>query len=235
VDLPTPGATPGTGGQPPAADQPPCASAAGFKSTAVTPKGKTVTFGVERRESQPFTVDVFQQSQGSTVVKERLVARFKNKSAGFKWNGTDRKKRKLKDGNYFVRFTMKQANGMKDIRRATLERRGGKFRKAPDFYQRVDCGIFRALKLSSSVFGGRNRVPLGISYKLNVPSKSVKVTVKVGSKTIKTFKGKGTVNKSVRFSLKHTEVKKGKTVKVLVTPDRAGQATATYTLVAKRI
>ena len=233
--VPTPGATPGTNGQPPAGDQPACASAAGFRSTKVTPRGKTVTFGVDRREQQPFSVDVFQQSQGSTVVKERLVARFKNKSKGFKWNGTDRKKRKLKDGNYFVRFTMKQANGLKDVRRATLTRKGGKFRKAPDFYQRVDCGIFSSLKLSSSVFGGRNRVPLGISYKLNVPAKSVKIAVKVGSKTIKTFKGKGTKGKTVRFTLKQNAAKKGKTVKVVVTPDRGGQTTATVTLVAKRI
>lgn len=233
--VPTPGATPGTGGQPQGGDQPPCASAAGFRNTAVKPKGKKVTFGVERRESRPFTVDVFQQSQGSRVVKERLVARFRNKSAGFTWNGTDRKKRKLADGNYFVRFTMKQGNGMKDVRRATLTRRGGKFRKAPDFYQRVDCGIFKSLKLSSSVFGGTNKVGLGIAYRLNVPAKSVRVQVTVGKKTIKTFKGSGKKGKAVRFTLKPGAVKKGKTVKVVVTPDRGGQTTATYTLVAKRI
>ena len=233
--VPDPNATPGTGGQKPSGDQPACASAAGFRSTKVTPRGKTVFFGVERREQQPFSVDVFQQSQGSTVVKERLVARFKNKTKGFKWNGKDIKKRTLKNGFYFVRFTMKQANGMKDVRRATLERRGGKFRKAPDFYQRVDCGIFKSLKLSSSVFGGRNRVPLGISYRLNVPAKSVKIAVKVGSKTVKTFKGKGVQNKTVRFTLKPSAARRGKTVKVVVTPDRDGQATATYTLVAKRI
>jgi hypothetical protein len=233
--VPDPNAKPGTGGQQASADQPACASAAGFRSTKVTPKGKSVTFGVDRREQQPFTVDVFQQSQGSTVVKERLVARFTKKAKGFKWNGVDRKKRKLKDGFYFVRFTMKQANGLKDVRRATLERRGGKFRKAPDFYQRIDCGIFKSLKLSSSVFGGRNRVPLGIAYKLELPAKSVKIVVKAGSKTIKTFTGKGTKGKTVRFSIKPNAVKKGKTVKVLVTPDRGGQTTGTFTLVAKRI
>ena len=231
--VPDPNAKPGTGGQP--TDAPPCASAAGFRSTKVTPKGKQVAFGVQRREQQPFSVDVFQQSQGSTVVKERLVARFKNKSKGFKWNGKDIKKRTLKDGFYFVRFTMKQANGQKDVRRATLERRGGKFRKAPDFYQRVDCGIFKALKLSSSVFGGRKRVPLGISYRLNVPAKSVKIAVKVGKTTIKTFNGKGTPNKTIRFRIRAAEVKKGKKVQVVVTPDRAGQATVTQTLHAKRI
>ena len=230
--VPTPGAKPGTGGKP---GTPACASAAGFESTKVTPRGKAVTFGVKRRESQPFGVDVFQQSQGPTVVKERLVARFTKKSKGFRWNGTDRKKRKLSDGFYFVRFTMKQANGLKDVRRATLERRGGRFRRAPDFYQRIDCGIFKSLKLSSSVFGGRNRVPLGIAYRLNVPARSVKIAVKVGSKTIKTFKGKGTQNRSVRFTLAPGAVRRGKTVKVVVTPDRAGQATATYTLRAKRI
>jgi hypothetical protein len=230
--VPTPGATPGTAGKP---GPPGCASAAGFKSTKVTPKGKKVAFGVERRESQPFSVDVFQQSQGSTVVKERLVARFRNKTEGFVWNGKDIKKRSLKNGFYFVRFTMRQANGQRDVRRATLERRGGKFRRAPDFYQRVDCGIFKSLKLSSSVFGGRKRVDLGIAYRLNVPAKSVKVAVRVGNTTIKTLSGKGTPNKTVRFRIRSSEVRKGKQVKVVVTPDRAGQATATYTLVARRI
>ena len=233
--VPDPNAKPGTGGQKPNADQPECASAAGFKTTKVTPKGKKVAFGVQRREQQPFAVDVFQQSQGSTVVKERLVARFKNKTKGFTWNGKDIKKRKLKDGFYFVRYTMKQANGMKDVRRATLERKRGKFRKAPDFYQRVDCGIFKSLKLSSSVFGGRNKVDLGISYRLNVPAKSVKIAVKVGKTTVKTFNGKGTPNKTVRFRIRPSEVRKGKKISVVVTPDRAGQATVTRTLYAKRI
>jgi hypothetical protein len=231
--IPTPGAVPGTNGQ--TSDAPACASAAGFRSTAVTPKGKTVTFGVDRREQQPFTVDIFQQSQGSTVVKERLIQRFANKAAGFVWNGTDRKKRKLKDGNYFIRFTMKLTNGQKDIRRATLTRKGGKFKTAPDFYQRIDCGIFKSLKLTSSVFGGTKKVALGIAYKLEVPVKAVKIQVKVGSKTIKTFTGKGTQGKTNRFSIPAKAVKKNKVVKVIVTPDRGGQAAGPVTLVAKRI
>jgi hypothetical protein len=231
--IPTPGAVPGTNGQ--TSDAPACASAAGFRSTAVTPKGKTVTFGVDRREQQPFTVDVFQQSQGSTVVKERLIQRFANKTEGFSWNGTDRKKRKLKDGNYFIRFTMKLTNGQKDIRRATLTRKGGKFKTAPDFYQRIDCGIFKSLKLTSSVFGGKKKVALGIAYKLEVPVKSVKIQVKVGSKTIKTFTGKGVQGKTNRFSIPAKSVKKNKVVKVIVTPDRGGAATAPVTLTAKRI
>ena len=43
---------------------------------------------------------------------------------------------------------------------------GGSFSKAPDFYQRVDCGAFKSLKLSSSAFGGTTNATLGVAYKL---------------------------------------------------------------------
>jgi hypothetical protein len=234
VPPPAPGTTPGTNGAP-SPEPAQCASAAGFKNAGATPAGKGVRFDVERREEQKFTVDVFQQSAGKTVVKERLVARFKNKSAGFTWNGKDRKKRALKNGNYFVRFTMKLKNGATDVRRVTLSRKGGKFRKAKDFYQRVDCGIFKSLKLSSSVFGSRKRVPLGISYKLELPARSVTIKALVGKKTVKTFKGKGTKGKTFRFSLPAKAVRAGRAVKVLVTVDRGGTPPVSVTLHAKRL
>ena len=230
---PTPGATPGTGGQS-TVDAPPCASAAGFRSATAKGSGKGVAFVTQLREQRPFTVEVFQQSAGRKIVKERLVARFTNKKAGFTWNGKDRKGRKLANGNYFVRFTMKLSSGLKDIRRATLSRSGGRFKIAPDFYQRVDCGVFRSLKLSSSVFGGTSSEPLGIAYKLEEEARSVKIQVKVGSKIVKTFTGGGTKGKTYRFSLKSSAVKKGKTVDVLVAADRGTPATA-IKLTAKRL
>ncbi len=228
-----PNKKPGTGGAQP--DAPACASAAGFRDVKLVPKGGKVTFQVDKREDRPFTVDVFQQSQGKKVVKERLIQRFKNKKATFTWNGKDRKKRKLGSGNYFVRFTMKTASGVRDTRRATLMRAGSKFRNAPDFYQRVDCGIFKSLKLTSSVFGGRTKEKLGISYQLEIPVKSVKIAVKVGSKTVKTFKGKGARRKTFRFSLKPSIARAGKLVKVIVTPERPGSPSPTITLTAKRL
>ena len=58
------------------------------------PKGKKVNFKVNRREERPFSVDVFQQTQGRKVIGNRLVARFKNKTKTFTWNGKDRKGRR---------------------------------------------------------------------------------------------------------------------------------------------
>jgi len=233
---PTPGATPGTNGAPPPkVDQPECASAAGFREANALPSGKKVRFTTQRRQTKPFTVDVFQQSQGSTVVRERLVARFSNKSEDFVWNGTDRKKRKLKDGRYFVRFTMKLDSGAKDVRRATLNRKRGKFSLAPDFYQRVDCGIFKSLKLDSSVFGGKKKAPLRIAYKLDTGVRSVKLEVKAGGKVVKTFTGGGAQGKTFRFKLPAKLVKKNKEAEVTVTVDRGGSSSPTYVLRAKRI
>ena len=230
---PKPGATPGTSGER-RSDVPPCASAAGFRSATAKGSGSGVKIGVKRREQRPFNVDVFQQSQGRKVISERLVARFAGKTKSFTWNGKDRKRRSLKDGNYFVRFTMKLASGAKDVRRATLTRSRGRFRPAPAYFQRLDCGIFKSLKLTSSVFGGSANKSLGIAYKLDQEARAVKITVKVGSKTISRFTGKGTVGRTFRFSLPSKKVKRGKTVKVLVQADRGG-STPTVVLTAKRI
>ena len=234
-NAPDPAAKPGTNGTPPpTVDQPECASAAGFRDVKANPSGKTVRFTTQRRQSNPFTVDIFQQSQGSKVVKERLVARFANKSEDFVWNGTDRKKRKLKDGRYFARFTMKLNSGAKDVRRVTLNRKGGRFSNAPDFFQRVDCGIFSKLKLTSSVFGGSTKEPIKLSYRLDRAVKSVKIVVKSGGKTIKTITGKGQSGKTFSYTLKHSAVKKNKEAEFVVTVDRGGESSPTYILRAKR-
>jgi hypothetical protein len=231
--VPTPGATPGTNGKGP--NVPACASAAGFNKASISPKGKSVKFTVDRREKKPFSVEVFQQTQGRKVIGNRLVARFKGKKKSFAWNGKDRKGRRLSAGNYFVRFKMKTSNGATDTRRATLAFKGGRFKNAPDFYQRVDCGIYKSLKLSSSAFGGTTNAPLGIAYKLAVPAKAVTIKVSVGSKVIKTFTGGGEVEKTYRFKLPAKAVKRGKVAKVVVTADRPGQATTSITLAANRL
>jgi hypothetical protein len=231
--IPTPGATPGTNGAQPKG--PACASAAGFKKAGVAPKGKKVAFKVSLRQKRGFNVDVFQQSQGKKVVDNRLVARFKNKKKSFTWNGKDIKGRKLSAGNYFVRFSMKTSSGVTDNRRATLALTGSKFKKAPDFYQRIDCGAFQSLKLSSSAFGGRTKAPLGIAYKLAIQVQDVKIDVKVGAKTVKTFTGGGEPNKTFRFKVPAAAVTAGKTATVVVTANRPGLASPQITLAAKRL
>ena len=232
--VPTPGATPGTNGQQPPAGAA-CASAAGFKSAKAAGKGNKVAFNVKVRQKKPFSVEVFQQSQGSKVIGNRLVAKFSGKKKSFTWNGKDRKGRRLSDGNYFVRFTMKTSSGIRDQRRATLTRKGGRFSAAPDFYQRVDCGYFKALKLTSSVFGGRTNAKLGVSYTPSVSVKSVTVEFKAGSKTLKAIDGGGVANTKYRYSVPASIAKKGTLVKVVITPQTANGAAPAITLAAKRI
>ena len=67
---------------------------------------------------KPVRIDVFQQSIGRRVVGERLVARFKNAKAAFRWNGrANRKGQKVRDGIFMVRFRLKVSNGLIDNRR----------------------------------------------------------------------------------------------------------------------
>ena len=230
--VPDPSKVAGTNGKQPNAVG--CASAAGFNSANVAPKGKSVTFKVNRREKRPFTVDVFQQTAGRKVIGNRLVARFKNKKKTFSWDGTDRKGRRLGTGNYFVRFTMKTASGARDTRRATLKYTG-RFRNAPDFYQRVDCGAFKSLKLSSSAFGGTTNKALGLAYRLAIPVKDVTIQFKLGKKVIKKFTGKGDPDRTFRFKIPATAAKRGKTVQVVITANRPGAASPRITLAANRL
>ena len=200
----------GSGGQAPAA----CASAAGFSSARVKASGRGLKFKPQLRQSRKFKVEVFQQSEGRKVIGNRLRIRFKSKSGAFKWNGKDHKGRRVTDGYYFVRFTMKLPGGGKDVRRVTLRRSNGRFHKAPDFYQRIDCGVFSSYKLSSSVYGGSNKKPLGISYRLTRGADSVRVVVKQGHKVVKRIKGGGKAGKTYRFKIKASKLRRGRKVTV---------------------
>lgn len=230
---PTPGATPGTGGR--QVEVPACSSAAGFRSAQAKPDGTRVRFVTDRRERRRYTVDVFQQSSGRRVLAERLVARLSGNRAVVAWNGRDRKRRRLTDGNYFARLTMRLGSGLRDVRRITLTRRHGRFSLGEDFYQRVDCGTFRSAKLSSSVFGGRTRRPLGVAYRLAVGVDRVRITAGVGTKTIRSFTGKGARERTVNFAIPASAVPRGKQVKVTITAVRSGHPLATVRLAARRI
>ena len=211
--------------------------AAGFRSVSLKPTGcASSSIGASRRESSRFNVDVFQQSAGSKVIRERLIARFPNKSKSFTWNGKDRKRRRLEQRQLLRPLHDEaQVTAPRTCVASRSAAAAASSARARDFYQRVDCGIFKSLKLTSSVFGGRTKRSLGISYKLALGVNAVNIRVKVGSKTIRKFTGKGTANKTFRFSVPASKVKRGKTVKVQVTPDRGPSPTRTVTLYAKRI
>ena len=166
-----------------AAEATACPATAGFARAKAKPKGRRVRMTFTRRLGRRVNVDVFQVSHGPRVLKERLVARFKKRRKGFTWKG-----RRGSDGYYFVRFRTRFGK-LVDTRRTTLVRRHGRFHKRPSFHRRSSCGTLESYKLERAVFGGRQRTPLRIAYRLR-RSATVKVQIRRGGKTVKTFKAR---------------------------------------------
>lgn len=232
--VPTPGAKPGAGAG--AGGEGTCASAAGFDSARASGRSKGLRFTVAKREDRKFDVDVYQQSSGRNAYsKSALRGRFRNRTKSFTWSGRkDRRGKKLRDGFYYVKFTMRLDGKVRDVRRVTMERRGGKFRVVPDFAQRTNCGPFESFALSSSAFGGSKAKKLGISYKLAKGADSVTLVATVGSKKVKSWTGRGEAGKTYRFSLPASKVKKGKRVKITAQVN-SGSPVAPQMLFSKRL
>ena len=187
-----------------------------------------------RRVTQPVTVDIFQQSQGRRVTGERLVKRFTNKSAAFRWNGRDKRGRKVPNGIYFARFRVKAPNGQADTVRVTLGRSNGRFGPRRAFFARESCGTLKTFKLSRPVFGGTRKSKLGIAYRLNEAAR-VQVTVtNRRERTVKRFTAKQVAaNKTQRLTLSPKGLERGDyRVKLSVT---RGGRTTTSTLTANRL
>ncbi|CAA9504888.1 MAG: hypothetical protein AVDCRST_MAG30-2140 [uncultured Solirubrobacteraceae bacterium] len=167
-----------------------CQSSAGFRSVSARRAGRSsVRLGFDRRVSSPVTVDVFRVSQGSRVVRERLVARFANRSKSFLWNGVSNregKRKRVGTGYYFVRYTMVRGGKRFDVRRVVLRRSGGRFSKRPDYYRRATCDLLNKFKLERPVFGGPRLNTLKAAYRLASDAR-VRVTILKGSKVVKRY------------------------------------------------
>jgi hypothetical protein len=182
-----------------------CAASAGFTRVSASRSGRSaVKLSFTRRVSSPVDVDVFRVSQGSRVVKERLVARFTNKTKSFKWNGVSnrgsRKKRQVGTGYYFVRYTMRRGGKRFDVRRLVLRRSGGRFSRRPDYYRRATCDLLNKFKLERPVFGGPRQVTLKAAYRLATAAR-VTVTITKGSKVVKRYKA---VNRAAKKTYRIT-------------------------------
>ena len=165
-------------------------AAAALTGAKVKRAGHGLKLSFKRSVRKPVTIDVFQQSIGRRVVGERLVARFKNAKAAFRWNGrANRKGQKVRDGIFMVRFRLKVSNGLIDNRRIDQVRKKGRFSKRPPHYGREGCTLINSFKLERPVFGGTNRKSLGIAYRLLNTAK-VTVTVKRGKKVVKRYKAR---------------------------------------------
>jgi hypothetical protein len=159
-----------------------CVSAAGLRSVSATPRGRGLRIAFSRRSDLPVDVDVFQVERRGRVVRERRVARFANAVGSFTWDA------RVRDGTYFVRFSMLRGGERVDVRRLVLRVRRGRFvRVVPSHHTRASCGVLRQLKLYRPVFGGRRATPLRIAYRLRAAAR-VSVVVTRGRRVVKRFR-----------------------------------------------
>jgi photosystem II stability/assembly factor-like uncharacterized protein len=164
-----------------------CTSSRALSAASVAGAGRGLRLRFSRKVARPVSIDVFGVSQGRRVLGERLVARFTGRSTGFTWNGrANHEGRTVGDGYYFVRFTLREASGVADVRRLVLLRSHGRWSSRPAYYGREGCSTVRAFKLLRPVFGGSTQRALGISVRLTRPG-TVAVTVRRGTRVIKRY------------------------------------------------
>ncbi len=160
-----------------------CQSSAGFSSVSAARAGRGVRLSFSRRVSEPVDVDVFRVSEGRRVVRERLVARFRNRSESFTWNGVSNrgggKRKRVGSGYYFVRYTMLRGGRRLDVRRKVLRRSAGRFSQRPDYYRRDTCDLLNKFKLERPVFGGPRLNTLKAAYRVSTDAR-VTVTILKG-------------------------------------------------------
>ena len=211
-----------------------CTPTRGFRSTSVRSRRGGLSIGFTRTKKRPVTVDVFQQSIGRRVIGERLVARFRNRTSGFRWNGkANRAARRVTDGYYFVRYRMPLGNGLADVRRTTVRREDGRFSVLPPFYRRDTCGVVRSYKLTRPVFGGRTNRAVYASFRLNRAA-DVAIVVTRGGKVIRRFRGVDReADRTYRVRLDSEKLGRGSYEVRLVV--RRGSRTRTFTLTTRRL
>ena len=211
-----------------------CTPTRGFRSTRVGSQGRRLSIGFDRAKPRRVTVDVFQQSVGRRVIGERLVARFRNRTSGFRWNGkATRPGRRVTDGYYFVRYRMPLGGGLADVRRTTVRRENGRFSVLPPFYKRNTCGIVRSYKLTRPVFGGRTNRAVYASYQLNRAAQ-VAIVVTRGGEVVRRLRGIARqAGRTFRVRLDSEKLGRGAYKVRLVV--RRGSRTRTITLTTRRL
>jgi PKD repeat protein len=188
-----------------------CEGTSGFDAVAVRRllNGRRLQFDFARRILAPVTIDVFQTSIGRRVLRNKLVARFGPGESSVRWDGRDRAGKRLRDGYFFVRFRVRQADGRSDIRRVTLRRRNGRFSIAKPFYGRTNCALLASSKLLSPVFGGRQRRSMRIAF---IVTRRARVSVDVfrGKRRVRRFATRVRPNQRThRLTLRQRGLRRG--------------------------
>ena len=186
--------------------------------------GRSLRVGFTRRKALPLTVDVFQASRGTTILDNRRVALFTKKSKSFTWNGrANRKGKRVVDGIYFVRYTMK-VKGRNDTRRVAVERKKGRWSVLPAFDTHDQCAVLADAKSERPVYGGKRSRALLTSFRVGPNPAVVSVAVMRGKRTLRKVKPKAVAaGKLYRLSFSAKTLKKG-TYKFVVTGNAGGKS-----------
>lgn len=118
---------------PPPPTQRACVAPDGFRSVNVSRRGRGLRIRFARKVRNPVTVDIVQTSIGRRIVRDRRVVRFTKRSRSFNWSGRGARKRRLRDGTFYVRVSIRDAARRADVRRVAVERKRGKFSKRGAF------------------------------------------------------------------------------------------------------
>jgi len=89
----------------------------------------------------------------------------------------------------------------RDVRRLVLRKRNGRFTRVARHYRRGDCELLRSFKLERPVFGGRQRTPLRVAYRLT-RSARVTLTVARGKRTVVRRTATRPGNRTIRLAFR---------------------------------
>jgi beta-glucosidase len=205
-----------------------CLPVTDLLASSARPRGRGLRIAPARGAGR-VGVEVFQQSRAGRVLRPRLVARFPSRTGPFTWDGRPNvAPNRIGDGHFVVRFGGRDAGS----HRVALVRRRGRFVPSPTFQRSDPCALLEATWLSGPSFGGRNRRPLGIGYRLGRAAR-VTVTVLRGKKVVRRYGTK------TRAAGRHTLMHPSRTLErggYRVRIDAAtGDATTSSTLAAERL
>ncbi|MDQ3739415.1 MAG: hypothetical protein M3389_00595, partial [Actinomycetota bacterium] len=207
---------------------------AALHSVGASPRGRRVALRFARRVEAPVTVDVFQQSIGRRITEPRLVARFRNRTRPFTWNGrSNRPGRRVRNGYLFVRYALRLPDGSRPSRRVTLRRARGRFTRGPDFHRPDTCGLLESFKMRAPVFGGRTRRPLTLGFRVRERA-TVGIVVLRGRRVVHRFReGERAGGRLFRVGLRARGLRRG-LYRVRITARRGGEV-ARVTLAARKL
>ncbi len=212
VACPEPPAAGGASPAPATVSAPACDATTGLTSVSVAPAARSgVRLGFARASDAPVRIDVFRVSDGRRVVRERLVARFQDRTAPVEWDGRATRGgalRRVGDGYYVVRFSMVRGGQLLDVRRVVLRRTAGRFSRRADHHRRASCDLVRGFKLERPVFGGLRSAPLRISYRLAAAAK-VTITVSRGSTVVRRLTARAAAGRTHRLQLRSRGLRRG--------------------------